>query len=163
MVRGAFVVLAVVMVLVVAACAPAGAQTLGGQAAALDIQQELQSGKASHGNKDQAEIVRGQNNEADAEVEQETSQGNWPEVDLNPGGAGGAHGIKRDPGGYVSWIKLPLCWLLFLLWVKTTDWVNQDCYRHRLNYALWNPAVFFPFVIAFVLMWVLPAFAIHFH
>jgi type II secretory ATPase GspE/PulE/Tfp pilus assembly ATPase PilB-like protein len=66
--------------------------------------------------------------------------------------------FKRGDGGYLSLPKLLFCWLLFLLWVRTVDWVNQDVQRLRLNYAIWNSAVFFSFVAAFVLMWLLPWF-----
>jgi hypothetical protein len=58
--------------------------------------------------------------------------------------------FKRGDGGYLSLPKLLFCWLLFLLWVRTVDWVNQDVQRLRLNYAIWNSAVFFSFVAAFV-------------
>ena len=66
--------------------------------------------------------------------------------------------FQRGPGGYLSLPKFLICWLLFLLWVRTVDWVNQDVQQNRLSYALWNSAVFFSFVAAFVLMWVLPWF-----
>ena len=70
--------------------------------------------------------------------------------------------VSRGPGGYLSPVKIILCWLLFLLWVKTTDFVSQDCQRMRLNYVLWNSVVFFTFVAAFILLWMIPLFAIGF-
>jgi len=66
--------------------------------------------------------------------------------------------FQRGPGGYLSLPKFLICWLLFLLWVRTVDWVNQDVQQNRLSYALWNSAVFFSFAAAFVLMWLLPWF-----
>jgi type II secretory ATPase GspE/PulE/Tfp pilus assembly ATPase PilB-like protein len=66
--------------------------------------------------------------------------------------------FQRGPGGYLSLPKILFCWLLFLLWVRTTDWVNQDVQRLRLDYSIWNSSVFFSFVAAFVVMWLLPWF-----
>ena len=51
--------------------------------------------------------------------------------------------FKRGPGYYLSLPKILLCWLLFLLWVCTTDKVSQDCQRNRLSYVLWNSVLFF--------------------
>ena len=67
-------------------------------------------------------------------------------------------GFHRGPGNYLSWFKLITCWLLFLLWVRTTDWVSRDCLKLRLSYAKWNCTVFFLFVVAFVLVWFIPWF-----
>lgn len=66
--------------------------------------------------------------------------------------------FQRGPGGYLSIPRIVFCWLLFLLWVWTTDWVNQDVQQNRLSYAKWNSIVFFSFVAAFISMWVLPWF-----
>ena len=43
---------------------------------------------------------------------------------------------------YLSWIKILACWLVFLLWVHTTDWVSTDCQDLKLDYSRWNPIVF---------------------
>jgi type II secretory ATPase GspE/PulE/Tfp pilus assembly ATPase PilB-like protein len=74
----------------------------------------------------------------------------WPQYDLTP--------PWRGPGYYLSIWKIASCWILFAGWVHTTDWVNQDCQRNRLDYVLWNCVVFFPFLAAFVLVWLLPWF-----
>jgi type II secretory ATPase GspE/PulE/Tfp pilus assembly ATPase PilB-like protein len=81
------------------------------------------------------------------------STGAWPSLDAP---------FSRGPGGYLSPVKIILCWLLFLLWVRTTDFVSQDCQRMRLNYVVWNSVVFFTFVAAFILLWMIPLFAIGF-
>jgi type II secretory ATPase GspE/PulE/Tfp pilus assembly ATPase PilB-like protein len=81
------------------------------------------------------------------------SAGSWPNMDTP---------FVRGPGGYLSTLKIILCWLLFLLWVKTTDFVSQDCLKLRLNYVLWNSVVFFSFVAAFLLLWMIPVFLIGF-
>ncbi len=77
----------------------------------------------------------------------------WPNMDQP---------FVRGPGYYLSLPKILLCWLLFLLWVRTTDLVSQDCQRLKLSYALWNSVVFFTFVAAFILLWLLPWFGLGF-
>lgn len=62
-----------------------------------------------------------------------------------------AHGS----GFYLSWFKLPLFWLLFLLWVRTLDWINQDGQRLRLEYRRWNQIAFFSFMGVVVLLWLM--------
>lgn len=68
-----------------------------------------------------------------------------PEYTFQPGWSG--------PGYYLSLPKLAACWLLFLCWVATTDWVNRDVQEKKLDYFLWNPVVFGPFFGAMVLVW----------
>ena len=75
------------------------------------------------------------------------AQGTWP-----PYAFSAEHTIDRGPGGYLSWIKLGLLWLLFLAWVKTTDWVSEDCQKANVPYALWVPIVFFPLLVALLLL-----------
>ncbi len=45
---------------------------------------------------------------------------------------------------------------LFFLWVKTTDWSAQDCTRTNQNYVVWNAVLIGPFVVAFLLVLLLP-------
>jgi type II secretory ATPase GspE/PulE/Tfp pilus assembly ATPase PilB-like protein len=66
--------------------------------------------------------------------------------------------FRRGSGHYLNWIKLLLAWLLFLLWVYTTDWVSTDCQDNRLQYVRWNPIVFGTFIGFYFLMWLLPWF-----
>lgn len=73
------------------------------------------------------------------------------------------HSITRGGGMYFSWIKLGCLWAVFLLWVKITDWVSQDTQTFKLPHALWNPVIFFPFLIAlFVFGLTIPMFPIGF-
>ncbi len=60
------------------------------------------------------------------------------------------HSIERGPGGYLSIVKLVLLWIVLLVWVRAADWVNRDCYAMRMNYAIWNSVVVFPFLIGFL-------------
>ena len=58
----------------------------------------------------------------------------------------------RGPGGYLSWSKLLALWVLYLIWVKTTDLINKDSHLLRLPNSLWNSVNFFPFFVAFFLL-----------
>ena len=68
----------------------------------------------------------------------------------------------RGPGFYLSWVKILACWLVFLAWVGTTDWVSRDGQALRLKFRRWNPVVFGCFMGAFVLVWLIPNFWIGF-
>ena len=48
-----------------------------------------------------------------------------------------------------------LIWLLFLIWVKSADWINHDTQIFDLGYGKWNPIVFFPF-LAILLLFAFP-------
>ncbi|MEX2142774.1 MAG: hypothetical protein WD894_26195, partial [Pirellulales bacterium] len=73
-------------------------------------------------------------------------------------GAGGPFSRDRAPGFYFSIWKLGLYLGLFWLWVRTTDWVNQDGYRLGVQYAVWNPIVAFSFPAAMLLFFLIPWF-----
>jgi type II secretory ATPase GspE/PulE/Tfp pilus assembly ATPase PilB-like protein len=63
------------------------------------------------------------------------------------------HSIARGNRFYISWPKVLAVWLLFLVWVKTVDWVNRDSQIHDMGYGLWNAVIFFPFfAILFLVM-----------
>ena len=74
--------------------------------------------------------------------------------------SGGVEQMPRGPGWYLSWIKIVVSWLWFLIWVATSDWVNVDCQRCRFNYVLWNSLCVFPFAAVYVLSWWIPFYAI---
>jgi len=71
--------------------------------------------------------------------------GHWPAVPLSKD--------FRGPGYYLSVPKIVACWVVFLFWVVTTDWVSRDCQEVRLDYLRWNPIVFGSFMAAFILVW----------
>ena len=83
---------------------------------------------------------------------QSTGAGSWP--NMPP--------FQRGTGNYLSTTKIILCWLVFLAWVRTTDMLSQDCQRTRQNYVLWNSVLFFTFVAAFLLVWMIPLFGLGF-
>ena len=62
----------------------------------------------------------------------------------------------RGPGYYLNWVKILAWWLLFLAWVKTTDWASTDCQDLKLDFIRWNPILFGSFLGAIVLSWILP-------
>ena len=66
------------------------------------------------------------------------------------------------PGFYFNWFKILAAWLLFLLWVYSTDWVSRDSQEMKLDHLRWNPIVFGTFMGAFVLVWLIPFFWISF-
>ena len=91
----------------------------------------------------------------------ERDEQGWPSYPLPPPtqfGKDTQHG--RGPGFYLNIFKILLVWLLFVVWVKTTDWVSQDCLRVHLNYAIWNTVVFFVFIAAFLLIWIIPLYEV---
>ncbi len=52
------------------------------------------------------------------------ASGEWPALPISGKNL-------RGQGFYLSWLKILACWAIFLLWVKTTDWVNIDCQELR--------------------------------
>ena len=42
--------------------------------------------------------------------------------------------------------------MLFVVWVKSADWVNRDTQIFDLGYGKWNPILFFPFALLFLLL-----------
>ncbi len=49
-------------------------------------------------------------------------------------------------------MKLFVIWLLFVIWVKSGDWINRDTQIFNLGYGTWNPAIFFPFALVLVFL-----------
>ena len=84
------------------------------------------------------------------------ADGAWPNVTVDANNF-------RGRGFYLSLFKIIACWLVFLAWVRTTDWISTDCQEmKKLRYQQWNPIVFGSFMAAFVLLWLLPSFWIGF-
>jgi len=74
----------------------------------------------------------------------------WPAVELGKD--------FRGPGYYLGVMKILCCWIIFLCWVVTTDWLSRDCQQVKLNWLRWNPIAFGTFMGAFVLTWLSPYF-----
>lgn len=78
------------------------------------------------------------------------AQTTWPAYPLTNGWSG--------PGSYLNWSKILVCWLVFLAWCGTTDWVSRDAQEHHTNYLRWNPVLFGSFAGALLLHLLLPWF-----
>jgi len=87
-------------------------------------------------------------------VAQESAATAWPTYPLS------GNDITRGPGHYFAWWKLLLIWGLFLAWVKSTDWANQDAQILQLNHLFWNPILFFPFLAVLLTLTISFAFPI---
>jgi type II secretory ATPase GspE/PulE/Tfp pilus assembly ATPase PilB-like protein len=82
----------------------------------------------------------------------------WPEFRPQP-----APGTDfRGPGGYLSWAKIIACWLVFMMWVRSADWVSRDGQEFKLRYLRWNPIIFGSFMAALLLLWLIPVFWVGF-
>ncbi len=72
------------------------------------------------------------------------------------------HNIDRGPGGYLSWIKLLLVTICFLIWVRLTDWVNRDSQKigKYLDQSpeTWNPIALLSFLLGFWCVVSIPTF-----
>jgi len=84
------------------------------------------------------------------------AQTTWPDYPLT------GQKVPRGDGNYLNVAKVISTWLLFLLWVKMADWVSQDVQKLRLGYQRWNPAVFFSFIGAMIVLWMVPIFLVGF-
>ena len=71
-------------------------------------------------------------------------------------------GGPDGPGGYLSWGKLLVIGLVFLIWVRTSDWINRDAMKigakTNMTQELWNPIVVFSFLIGFLCVISIPIF-----
>lgn len=94
---------------------------------------------------------------ADAAWAQSTGEA-WPEWI----GAFTPPKFPRGEGFYFGIGKIITALLIMLAWTASVDWVNRDALQHKLNYRLWNSIVFGPFVVAFLLLWILPWFSLSF-
>ena len=65
------------------------------------------------------------------------------------------HSIPRSDRSFVNPWKLLGLIILFIMWVRSVDWVNRDSQLNDLGYGKWNPIVSFP-VLALLLILVLP-------
>jgi type II secretory ATPase GspE/PulE/Tfp pilus assembly ATPase PilB-like protein len=61
------------------------------------------------------------------------------------------HSILRLTSPSIAWLKLALLAGLFLIWVKSADWVNRDSQIYDIGYGTWNPVIFFPFAVGMLL------------
>jgi type II secretory ATPase GspE/PulE/Tfp pilus assembly ATPase PilB-like protein len=69
---------------------------------------------------------------------------------------------QTSSGGYISLMGLVPILGLFLLWVHTTQWVDEDGRALKLNYEFWNSLVFLIGALGFVVVLAFPIFLLGF-
>src|SRR5262245_32189517 len=66
--------------------------------------------------------------------------------------------FPRGPGFYYHPVKLVAVIALYLCWVKTCWWVDQDARAVRLPRKTWNPILLGAGVLGFLALWASPSF-----
>jgi general secretion pathway protein E len=67
--------------------------------------------------------------------------------------------MSRGPGMYLNLFKFIPVVLVFLLWARTTDWVEHDTQDlNNLRFGLWNSVVFFSGALGLVLVLAIPIY-----
>jgi type II secretory ATPase GspE/PulE/Tfp pilus assembly ATPase PilB-like protein len=67
----------------------------------------------------------------------------------------------RGTGMYFNLFKFVPVALVYLMWVWTTAWVDEDMKElNNIRFEMWNSIVFFSGILGFVLLWLIPFFAI---
>ena len=88
------------------------------------------------------------------------AQDNWPQYQA----VGGSADIDRGAGWYFAWYKFLLVIPLWLVWVKTADWINRDLQtvgeQTDMSLDVWNPVVVFVFFAGFLAVLTVPYFFI---
>jgi general secretion pathway protein E len=70
-----------------------------------------------------------------------------------------AASMERGPGFYVNLYKFVPVLLIFLLWVWTTGWADDDMRElNNLRFEMWNSILFLTGVVGFALLWVIPIY-----
>jgi type II secretory ATPase GspE/PulE/Tfp pilus assembly ATPase PilB-like protein len=73
-----------------------------------------------------------------------------------------ADAFPRGPGFYFSLVKLLAVLAVYLLWVRTCWWVNEDARDLALPAEVWGPAVLAAGVVGLLLVWIIPFFWVSF-
>ena len=68
--------------------------------------------------------------------------------------------IVRGPGNYLHWAKFVPVVLVYLLWVYTTNWVERDNKELNGRFEIWNPVVFFPFLIGLLVCFIVDIYIV---
>jgi type II secretory ATPase GspE/PulE/Tfp pilus assembly ATPase PilB-like protein len=73
--------------------------------------------------------------------------------------------LERGSGFYLAWPKILGLWIVFLMWVYTTDWVSRDTDEIGEGIGMpahiWNPIIVFSFLPIFAIVaLVIPLYAI---
>ncbi len=69
--------------------------------------------------------------------------------------------LQRGPSFYLDVFKFVPVVLLFIMWAWTTAWVDDDLKElNNVRFEMWNSIVFASGLLGFVLLWVIPFYAI---
>lgn len=66
--------------------------------------------------------------------------------------------VKLKNGGYFSIVKILVLLFIYLLWVKSTDWLSADAVHFKKDWRKWNAIVVGAFVASFAIALLLPWF-----
>jgi general secretion pathway protein E len=67
----------------------------------------------------------------------------------------------RGPGFYLDLLKFFPVLLIYFLWVKTTDWVDDDCKElGNLRFEMWNSIMFCSGALGLAMVWLIPIYFI---
>lgn len=145
------------------ALAPRSGQAIGGLSelgAVNDIRNEMEGGRSRRDRNPTADSQEDAPEEAatgddadgaaEAPVKSKVRADKWNDK----------HSIQRLKKPSAAWPKLLLVVALFLVWVRTADWINRDSQYFKLGHELWNPIAVFPFVLAFLISPLIPNFAV---
>jgi len=93
---------------------------------------------------------------ANAQQAAAQTAGKWPDWigSFNP------PSFPRGEGFYFGIGKIVASLVVLWIWTALADWINRDAQQLKLNYRRWNAIVFFSFVPAFLLLWIIPWFAL---
>ncbi len=71
--------------------------------------------------------------------------------------------LVRGPGFYLNLFEFVPVLLIYLLWVWSTDWVDDDTRElQNVRFEMWNSVVFFSGLLGFALVFTIPIFAVGF-
>ena len=71
--------------------------------------------------------------------------------------------VTRGPGFYLNVAKFVPVVILFFLWAWTTSWTEADTHDAtdiNQDFSKWPILNFFPFLVAFAVLWVVPIYAV---
>jgi general secretion pathway protein E len=67
----------------------------------------------------------------------------------------------RGPGFYLNLFKFLPVLAIYLMWVKSTDWVDDDCKElGNLKFETWNSVVFFTGILGLAMVWAIPYYIV---
>src|SRR5207249_4891632 len=69
--------------------------------------------------------------------------------------------VPRGPGLYLNLFKFAPVLVIYLLWVWSTHWVDDDMRElNNLRFEMWNSIIFFTGVLGLALVWAIPIYAV---